>query len=50
MRPGSHYVTPRPTLERAMITIKEELKDRLNYYHSIGRMLEAQRLEQRTIV
>lgn len=46
---NSHYVTPRPTLERAIKTIKEELKTRLEYYHSIGRVLEAQRLEQRTI-
>lgn len=45
----SHYVTPRPTLERAVKTIKQELKERLEYYHSIGRVLEAQRLEQRTI-
>jgi excinuclease ABC subunit B len=45
---NSHYVTPRPTLERAIGTIKAELKERLNYYHSIGRVLEAQRIEQRT--
>jgi excinuclease ABC subunit B len=46
---NSHYVTPRPTLERAIQTIKTELKERLEYYHSIGRVLEAQRLEQRTM-
>ncbi|HEU5047591.1 MAG TPA: excinuclease ABC subunit UvrB [Rickettsiales bacterium] len=46
---NSHYVTPRPTLERAIVSIKEELKERLEYYHSIGRVLEAQRLEQRTM-
>jgi excinuclease ABC subunit B len=46
---NSHYVTPRPTLERAIKTIKGELKERLDYYHSIGRVLEAQRLEQRTM-
>jgi len=45
---NSHYVTPRPTVERAIKTIKEELKQRLEYYYSIGRVLEAQRLEQRT--
>ncbi len=45
---NSHYVTPRPTLERAIATIKAELKDRLEHYHKIGRVLEAQRLEQRT--
>jgi excinuclease ABC subunit B len=46
---NSHFVTPRPTLERAIQTIKAELKDRLEYYHSIGRVLEAQRIEQRTL-
>ena len=46
---NSHYVTPRPTIERAIGTIKAELKQRLEYYHSIGRVLEAQRLEQRTV-
>ena len=46
---NSHYVTPRPTIERAIRTIKEELKERLEYYHKIGRVLEAQRLEQRTM-
>jgi excinuclease ABC subunit B len=46
---NSHYVTPRPTLERAMKTIKEELKIRLEQYHAKGRVLEAQRLEQRTM-
>lgn len=45
----SHYVIPRPTVERAIISIKAELKERLEYYHSIGRVLEAQRLEQRTV-
>jgi len=46
---NSHYVIPRPTIERALKTIKEELKERLDYYHKIGRVLEAQRLEQRTL-
>ncbi len=46
---NSHYVTPRPTLERAVQTIKAELKERLEHYHKIGRVLEAQRLEQRTM-
>ena len=46
---NSHYVTPRPTLERAVKTIKEELKIRLEQYHKMGRVLEAQRLEQRTM-
>ncbi|MBN66871.1 MAG: excinuclease ABC subunit B [Rickettsiales bacterium] len=45
---NSHYVTPRPTLDRAIGTIKKELKERLDWYHKHGRLLEAQRLEQRT--
>ncbi|MCJ9427669.1 excinuclease ABC subunit UvrB [Kordiimonas marina] len=45
---NSHYVTPRPTLDQAVKGIKHELKERLKYYESVGRILEAQRLEQRT--
>ncbi|SFL26249.1 Excinuclease ABC subunit B [Bradyrhizobium sp. NFR13] len=45
---NSHYVTPRPTLIQAMKSIKEELKWRLDQLHNQGRLLEAQRLEQRT--
>ena len=45
---NSHYVTPRPTIDQAIKGIKEELKDRLEWYHKHGRLLEAQRLEQRT--
>ena len=45
---NSHYVTPKPTLERAIKTIKQELVERLAWYHANGRLLEAQRLEQRT--
>ncbi len=44
----SHYVTPRPTLQQMVQLVKQELKDRLSYYDSISRVLEAQRLEQRT--
>lgn len=44
----SHYVTPRPTLHQMVGLVKQELKDRLAYYDSISRVLEAQRLEQRT--
>jgi len=47
--PGSHYVTPRPALSQAMRGIKEELKQRLNEFHDQGKLLEAQRLEQRTM-
>ncbi|MBR0645913.1 excinuclease ABC subunit UvrB [Plastoroseomonas hellenica] len=46
---NSHYVTPRPTLQQAVRDIKIELKQRLEELHAAGRLLEAQRLEQRTI-
>ena len=46
---NSHYVTPKPTLKQAIRGIKEELKQRLNELHGVGRLLEAQRLEQRTL-
>ncbi|KEA06535.1 excinuclease ABC subunit UvrB [Agrobacterium rhizogenes] len=45
---NSHYVTPRPTLNGAIRHIKEELKIRLAELEKAGRLLEAQRLEQRT--
>jgi excinuclease ABC subunit B len=45
---NSHYVTPRPTLNGAIKSIKEELKGRLAELEKAGRLLEAQRLEQRT--
>ncbi|WP_439272030.1 excinuclease ABC subunit UvrB [Pseudochrobactrum sp. HB0163] len=45
---NSHYVTPRPTLNQAIKSIKEELKHRLVELNKAGRLLEAQRLEQRT--
>ena len=45
---NSHYVTPRPTLNQAMRQIKEELEWRLDELTKAGRLLEAQRLEQRT--
>lgn len=47
--PSSHYVTPRETTLAACKTIKEELKDRLAYFRSQGKEVEAQRLEQRTL-
>ncbi len=46
---NSHYVTPKPTLEQAIHGIKEELRRRLDEFHAAGRILEAQRLEQRTL-
>ncbi|TKT80983.1 excinuclease ABC subunit UvrB [Aquamicrobium sp. LC103] len=45
---NSHYVTPRPTLNQAIKSIKEELQHRLAELEKAGRLLEAQRLEQRT--
>ncbi len=45
---NSHYVTPRPTLNGAIKAIKEELRLRLAELEKAGRLLEAQRLEQRT--
>jgi excinuclease ABC subunit B len=46
---NSHYVTPRPTLLQAIAGIKLELRQRLEQLNGAGRLLEAQRLEQRTI-
>ena len=46
---NSHYVTPRPTLLQSVEAIKQELKERLDRLNRQGRLLEAQRLEQRTI-
>jgi len=46
---NSHYVTPRPTLLQAISGIKLELRQRLEQLNAAGRLLEAQRLEQRTI-
>lgn len=46
---NSHYVTPKPTLKQAIKGIKVELKQRLEELNAMGRLLEAQRLDQRTI-
>ncbi len=46
--PSSHYVTPRETVLRAMEGIKAELRDRVAFFHKEGRLVEAQRIEQRT--
>ncbi len=45
---NSHYVTPRPTLRQAVTAIKAELKPRLDWLVANGKLLEAQRLEQRS--
>jgi excinuclease ABC subunit B len=46
--PSSHYVTPRPTLDQAIRQIKTDLEVRLEELRGDGRLLEAERLEQRT--
>ncbi|TAL16709.1 excinuclease ABC subunit UvrB [bacterium] len=47
--PASHYVTPREVMDRAIRTIQEELYDRLNELKAQNKLVEAQRLEQRTM-
>lgn len=46
--PNSHYVTPKPRLEKAIAAIKAELKERLAYLESNNKLVEAQRLNERT--
>ena len=46
--PANHYVTPRPALSQAMTHIKEDLEIRLKEFNAENKLLEAQRLEQRT--
>src|SRR5471032_1076232 len=46
--PGSHYVTPRATVLRAIETIKDELRERLEFFRQENKLIEEQRLEQRT--
>ncbi|MBN7773894.1 excinuclease ABC subunit UvrB [Clostridium aminobutyricum] len=46
--PASHYVTSKENTERAICTIEEELQDRLTWFKDRGKLLEAQRIEQRT--
>ena len=46
--PANHYVTPRPALSQAMMHIKEDLAIRLQEFNAENKLLEAQRLEQRT--
>jgi excinuclease ABC subunit B len=47
--PGSHYVTPQAQMRKAIESIREELRERLDFYDKEGRFLEKQRLEQRTL-
>ncbi|MBP6710590.1 MAG: excinuclease ABC subunit UvrB [Propionivibrio sp.] len=46
--PSSHYVTPRATVLRAIEAIKDELRDRIEFFNKEGRLVESQRIEQRT--
>lgn len=46
--PSSHYVTPRDTVMRAIETIKQELRERVDFFVKEGKLVEAQRIEQRT--
>src|SRR4051812_15092218 len=46
--PSSHYVTPRETTLRAVEAIKQELRERIQFFQDAGRLVEAQRIEQRT--
>ncbi len=47
--PGSHYVTPQEQMRKAIGQIREDLRERLDFYDKEGRFLEKQRLEQRTL-
>ena len=46
--PSSHYVTPRETVLKAIEAIKEELRERISTFQKAGKLVEAQRIEQRT--
>ena len=46
--PNSHYVTTADKMERAITTIQEELQERIKYFKDNGKLLEAQRIEERT--
>ncbi len=46
--PNSHWITPKPKLERALKGIEEELEERMRYFRNKGELLYAQRIEQRT--
>jgi excinuclease ABC subunit B len=46
--PSSHYITPADRMKRAIVSIREELAERLEFLRSKAKLLEAQRLEQRT--
>ena len=47
--PASHYTTPKDKLEQALVSIKEEMVERIQYFRSQNMLIEAQRIEQRTM-
>jgi excinuclease ABC subunit B len=47
--PGSHFVTPEEVRQRGMETIRQELKERVAYFESENRLIEAQRIRERTL-
>ncbi|MCS6962117.1 MAG: excinuclease ABC subunit UvrB [Deltaproteobacteria bacterium] len=47
--PASHFTTAEPNLKRAIQSIRQELEEQLNYFRSIGKVIEAERLESRTL-
>ena len=46
--PASHYVTTKSKMERALVTIEEEMEERIKYFKSQNKLIEAQRIEERT--
>ena len=46
--PASHYVTTREKMERAIVTIEKEMEERVKYFKSQNKLIEAQRIEERT--
>ena len=46
--PASHYVTTKDKMERALVTIKKEMEERVKYFKSKNKLIEAQRIEERT--
>ena len=46
--PNSHYVTSKDKLEKALVTIEEEMEERVKYFKQQGKLIEAQRIEERT--
>ena len=47
--PAKHYVASAVNVERSIVTIQQELDERLEYFNSVGKLLEAQRLKERTL-